>query len=307
MKKENSTWIIFIVIFILVGLAFDPLKKGASNINKSSGSKFDSSISSSPQNEPNVDDIKSAQAEIKRLEDELAIKQEDAIKSPYFGKVEMTYIDSLNDPNPDREYITLYTNLDEKEKINITGWFLKSSQTGNFAKIGQATLLPFPYSKTDSDIILHRDDRVILTKGFSPIGISFRTNKCTGYFEQDRTFYPPLTQICPAPSDEKLPRFSSVEERNDECLDIINGLPRCETVNQQFTRDLPDTVSSSCKEYMLNQINYNTCVAKHFSDVDFPGNEYRFYFKTFGQLWKTRHDEVVLYDQNGLVVSKIKY
>lgn len=307
MKKGNNIWLIFIVIFILAGLAFDPLKQNASKLGRSGGSQFGSSISNPNNDKSPEEDIKSAEAEVVRLQKELEKRQEESTRSPYYQKIGVDFINGLNDPDPDQEFITLYTYLEKGETVNITGWFLKSSVTGNFVKIGKATLLPFPYSKADSDIVLKQNDRVILTKGFSPIGISFRTNKCTGYFEENRTFYPPLYQVCPDAKDEKLPRFSSIEDRNDECLDIIERLPRCETVNQQYLRDLPDTVPSTCKNYMQTQINYNTCVANHFDDTDFPGNEYRVYFNRFGELWRTRHDTIILYDREGLIVGKIEY
>lgn len=219
----------------------------------------------------------------------------------------MSGISGLYGDNPDQEYIYLSTNLDKTETLKITGWYLRSEITSYYAVIGKTALLPFPFNKTESDIILQQGDRVYLTKGFSPIGISFRTNKCAGFFEEDRTFTPGLRLECPAAIDEKLPTFSSVYDRNDECLNIIEGLSRCTSINGQFVRDLPDTVPNSCKTYMTTQINYNVCVALHFGDTDFPGQEYRVYLNKFGPLWRQRQDKINLHDQNGLVVDTISY
>ncbi len=313
MKSDKSTWIIIIVIFILIGLAYEPLKNQSANLNKqnSPDPNYSSTITDEDNyNNSNVEtssDIKEIERNIARLEKEVEKKKEESIKSPYSDKVTMSYINNLNDPSPDREYITLYTNLEKNEKVNITGWYLKSEVTGKFVVIGRATLLPFPFAKSDSDIILQHNDRIVLTKGFSPIGISFRTNKCTGFFEENRSFTPYLSQVCPAPKDEDLPRFSSLEERNDECIELIEQLPRCATVKTSFLRDLPDTVTSACKNYMKTQINYNTCVAKHIGDTNFPGNEYRYYFNKFGELWKNKREKVVLYDTNGLIVATNSY
>ena len=228
-------------------------------------------------------------------------------RSPYYGKVNMSRITGLKDSNPDREYLSLSTKLSTNETVKITGWYLKSETTGYYAVIGKAALLPFPFTRTESDVILGQGDRVHIIKGFSPIGISFRTNKCTGYFEENRTFTPSLSLKCPLAKDENLPTFSSVYDRNDECVRIIGRISRCTTKDSEFMRDLPDTVSSSCKTYINTQVNYNACVAKHFSDTDFPGNEYRLYLNKFGPLWRTTHDTINLHDENGLIVDTISY
>ena len=219
----------------------------------------------------------------------------------------MSGISGLYGDDPNQEYISLYANLEKNEVVKITGWYLKSEVTGYYAVIGKASLLPFPFTKTDNDVVLGSGDRVYLTKGFSPIGISFRTNKCTGYFEENRTFVPGLSLDCPRPEGEKLPNFSNVYDRNDECLDIIESISRCTTISSQYIRDLPDTVSESCKTYITTQINYNSCVAKHFGDTNFPGNEYRVFLNKFGPLWRQRYDKINLHDKNGLIVDSVSY
>lgn len=304
--ETKDLFMVFIILFVLLGLAFSPFKKA--NLNSSNDSKNASTIGTNSSSDKDVTEgIKKAEEEIKKLEESLSKKIDESGRSPYYGKITMSSISGLFGDDPNQEYIYFYTNLDKKEIIKINGWYLKSEITGYFAVIGKAALLPFPFTKTESDIVLQQEDRVYLTKGFSPIGISFRTNKCTGYFEENRTFVPSLSLQCPRPIDEKLPNFSSVYDRNDECLDIIDNIYRCTTVSNQFVRDLPDTVSESCKTYMTTQINYNSCIALHFSDTDFPGNEYRVYLNKFGPLWRKTHDTINLHDQNGLVVDTISY
>jgi hypothetical protein len=304
--------IILIVLFILIGLAYGPIKNGSLNLktnaNNTSSSIGTASQNSKPSTNKNTEEsIKSAEENIKNIEENVNQAAEESKRSPYYGKIRTSGISGLYSNNPDRQYIYLSTNLDKNETIKITGWYLKSEVTGYYVIIGKAALLPFPFTNTESDVILERGDRVYLTKGFSPIGISFRTNECTGYFEENRAFYPSLSLECPRPSDEKLPVFSSDYDANDECLNTIERIPRCSTVDSEFIRDLPDTVPLACKTYMTTQINYNTCVALHFSDTDFPGNEYRLYLNKFGPLWRQTHDKIDLYDENGLVVDTISY
>jgi hypothetical protein len=306
--------LILLALFVLVGFAFGPLKKA--NLNRSSNTNTPSSIGTSGTTSGNLGyssnkevagEIKNTETDIKRLAENLNKEIDKSKRSPYYDKINMSGVSGLSSTDPNKEYVTLSTNFNKNETIKITNWFLKSEVTGYFAVIGKAALLPFPFTKTESDVVLQQRDRVILTKGFSPIGISFRTNKCTGYFEENRTFTPSLPLQCPLPKDEKLPVFSGVYDRNDECLTIIERIPRCTTKNNEFMRDLPDTVSSACKTYMTEQINYNTCVALHFGDTNFPGTEYRLYLNKFGPLWRPIHDKIDLIDENGLIVDSISY
>lgn len=280
MKDIKEPFIILLVLFVLLGLAYGSPKK--SNPNNSNGNSQGTSLIS----------------ENKKVADG---------RSPYSDKISVSNISGLYGDDPNQEYIYISTNLEKSEVIKITGWYLKSEITGYFVIIGKAALLPFPSTKTESDIFLKNGDRVYLTKGFSPIGISFRTNKCVGYFEENRSFTPGLSLQCPRPEKEKMPQFSSDFDRNDECLNIIERLSRCTTVNSQFIRNLPDTVSDSCKTYITTQINYNSCVALHLNDADFAGDEYRVFLNKFGPLWRKTHDKINLYDQNNLVVGTISY
>ena len=312
MKDTKEPLLILLVLFILFGLAFNPLKNASLNSNNktqntnSAIGTTNNSTRSSP-NKSVADEIKKTETDVKNLSQNINNEIDNSQHSPYYGKIRMSGISGLYNNDPDREYLSLSTNLNKTETLKITGWYLKSDVTGYYVIIGGAALLPFPFTKTESGVILQSGDRVYLTKGFSPIGISFRTNKCIGYFEENRMFVPGLYSQCPLPKDEKLPIFSNNYDSNDECLNIIDRIPQCTTVDGVFIRNLPDTVTSSCKTYMAEQINYNTCVALHFSDTDFPGNEYRIYLGKFGPLWRQRSDKIVLHDQNGLIVDSVSY
>lgn len=303
--------IILIVLFIFIGFSWDSLKQEA-RVSNQSGLFGNASLSdtSSVQTEITEEEaarqIKEIERKAKELEKKITEAEKEKLRSPYYGKVSLSYISYLNDPDPSREYLTLYTNLNAGEKINITGWTLKSARSGNSATIGRASALPYPYTKNDSDVVLQQNHRVYLVKGFSPINISFRTNKCTGYFEQDRTFYPSLSLQCPSPRDEDLPQFSRLLDRDDECRELIERLSRCITPKFRW-KDLPDTITSSCKTYIDTQINYNVCVANHLSDTDFPGADWYVYLNRFGPLWRDRRETIKLYDRSGLIVSELSY
>lgn len=310
--------LILLGLFILVGLAYEPLMKESQRRAANPTVRGDSSLGTSSATTANRDlgytsaremaeAIRQAERETQSLESRVGEVSRQMRRSPYYGKVRLSNISGLNQSDPSREYMNLYANLKKDESLKITGWYLQSEVTGYYAVIPGAALLPFPFVKDESEVVLLQGDRVVLTKGFSPIGISFRTNKCSGYFEENRTFYPGLSLQCPLPRDEELPTFSSVYDRNDECVRLIERIPRCQTVTNQYLRDLPDTVPAACKDYMTANINYNSCVAGHFGDTDFPGKEYRIYLNKFGPLWRPRHDTINLHDKEGLIVSTISY
>lgn len=318
MKEIKEPVLILILLFILVGFIYSPVKRA--NMNRNANGNSISNTSSTvgnagtdvqntkpASNIETAETIKKAEQEAKKLQENLRTQEEEAKRSPYYGKVNMSGISGVYYQDPASEYISIYTSLDKGETVNITGWYLKSEVTQYYAVIGKVALLPFPFTHTESDIVLQQGDRVIIGKGFSPIGISFRTNKCTGYFEENRTFIPNLSLECPLPRDEQLPKFSTDYDRNDECIDLIAHIPRCTTRGNEYLRDLPDTVTRSCKDYMSTQVNYNTCVSKHFSDTDFPGHEYRVYLNKFGALWRQKREKITLYDRTGLVVDSVSY
>jgi len=314
--KDKSPIIILLVLFVFIGLAYGPIKKASSN-KSSSENAANSSSAIGAANANNLgyssntevaEKIKKTEKTINSLSEKVSDIENESERSPYYNKVKMSKISNLNDSNPNKEYLTLSTDLDKTETIKITGWFLKSLKSGNYAIIGGADLLPYPFTHTESEIILQYKDKVILNKGYSPIGISFRTNKCTGYFEENRSFYPSLSLKCPLAKNENLPTFSNNEDSNDRCITAIKKISVCTTKGSSFLRDLEDTVNQSCKNY-IRQVNYNYCIANHFDDTDFPGNEYRVFFGTFGALWrdKDKGDKINLYDENGLVVDSISY
>lgn len=300
MDKSKEPILILIVIIIIVGLSWDSLKKG----------NFSGTSTSTPQKEysDNYDPYYDTQIQANNLQTKLESKPEDKTKSKYYGKISISYVSSLNSSDPSSEYITIYPNLNQNEKVKITGWMLKSERSGNWVKIGKASYLPYPNTANYEDIVLKQGDMAYLIKGFSPIGISFRSNKCTGYFGQNRNFYPYLNRSCPLPKNEKLPKFSDVLDREDECLDIIERLPYCTDPSYYMNfNKFPDTVTQSCKDYLENEINYDTCVENHILDTDFAGREWYIYMNVFGPLWRDKREKIILYDSEGLIVSSISY
>ncbi len=196
--------------------------------------------------------------------------------------------------SPQREYIEIKASSVNRNFLLLTGWSLKN-KGGKVVKIGKGSYLPVP-SKINSQqiIFLKPGEKAYVITGESPIGTSFRVNKCTGYFEEFQNFYPPLAKECPLASEDDPPDYL-----NGNCLNFINNIPRCETVSA----DIPSGLSGTCRKYVTQKINYQTCVQKHKSDSDFYREEWRVYLGKNKELWNNRDETIILSDKNGKMID----
>lgn len=211
-------------------------------------------------------------------------------------------IRGIRNPESFREYITLSSSLGSGEQVAISGWKLQSLVTGSYVIIGGAANNPIVGRKDESPIFISRNSRVIISQGNSPINTSFRVNKCSGYLEQKHNFYPAISNFnCPAPI-ESAPSYSRIFD--NECLDYIESLPICEEPRE---RDIPETISLACENYVKTNINYESCVINHRNDPDFYTSEWRVYIPTRGIFWLEKRDRIQLIDNSGRVVDTIDY
>lgn len=308
--KDKEPLIILLVIFVILGLAWEPLKNSNFN-NSTSTPSGNTTTQNNTYNYPS-DNNSNSSNNYNYPNDNSNVQtiQADSTHSKYYNKITLTYVAGVYDPDPSKQYISLLAYLDQGEKVDVTGWKLISERSGNWVKIGTASTLPYPkdQSKNYSDVILTSGDVLNVVKGFSPINTSFRTNECTGFFGQDRQFYPSLDRYCPLPSSEKLPQFSTDLDRDDECRNFIDQIPSCTdpTGYINFSK-LPDTIVPACVTYMRTQMNYNVCVLNHITDSNFAGHKWYVYLNVLGPLWRNSREKIDLYDNQGLLVSSISY
>ncbi len=155
---------------------------------------------------------------------------------------------------------------------------------------------------TEDTIMLTGGDTLYLVTGISPNGASFKVNKCSGYLGQFQIFVPYLNNICPLPKDEDLSSIPNLVI-NDACFDRIDTMSRCRIQ----TAPLPQNLSSECTNFILNKINYPSCVNIHKNDKDFYQKEWRVYLGRSASLWKNKRETIVLYDSLGKIVDTLKY
>ena len=194
--------------------------------------------------------------------------------SPYREIVRMSHsISGIGSVNPGNEYLDIYIPQNAGVPVNISEWRLVSEATGNAATVPKGTEIPISgIVNASQQIVLTPGTRAILISGQSPIGASFRENKCIGYFSTFQTFSPSLPQNCPVPSDELLASYGPNYIRDSVCIERVKKIPRC-----QISFSLPQDSTSACQSFVVKYLNYNGCVEAHKNDPDIMGNTWRVY------------------------------
>ena len=202
------------------------------------------------------------------------------------------------------EYLTLSAPTKNDASISITGWQIESMITKKRITIGGATEI-FRSGVVNSEPPIHLapGETVIISTGRSPIGTSFKTNKCVGYFEQFQDFSPNLNERCPLPRDE-FDDFANIPYPNDiQCENFVNKIRSCEVYLSSF----PIGISNECVAFVSQNINYTGCVKNHKNDLDFLGNEWRVFLGRNEELWREKREVIRLLDNGGKIVDVLTY
>lgn len=203
--------------------------------------------------------------------------------------------------NPDGEYLRIEIDPYTKNAQNISGLVLRGAGFNTSILIPKAASLPIlGTSSVKTDVILPPGGNAIVVSGRSPIGTSFRMNKCAGYLNQFQNYAPDLDRNCPYPADE-LKAYGPYREV--ACAEFIEKIPRCEV----FQGAPPKTLSNTCVDFLAEKLNYNACVADHKNDKDFYSNEWRLFLNQPNELWKNNDEIIRLMDADGAVLDAVTY
>lgn len=265
-----------------------------------------------------VSDAEYRRGELRRIEDEIKMIEEeadDAIetqnRSVYYDVVSLSAGSARNAERRNDEYIKIHVDSDAESLINITGWTVKSLVSDRGGKIGKgvATLDEDRPWYGEKDILLAAGDGAIITTGGAAgIRTSFLTNSCMGYFDNDR-FTPGISMSCPLLENEDLDHFGLAyddfrrEREYDECIEAIEDVGSCEIVRNP-DRDLVD----DCRDFIRDYSNYDGCVELHKNDEDFYGDEWRIFLNsTRNDLWREEREAIGLFDRDGKIVDVVRY
>lgn len=219
--------------------------------------------------------------------------------SPYAGLVQLSG-GRARESQAEREYVQIRASGTFTNPIPISTWRIESSVTGQGAVLGNVALLPVPSGGSqESPLVLAPGATLFVATGRSPIGVSFRTNLCTGYFEQSQDFQPSLKKECPRPADELTKANISP---NASCSNFVEDMRRCE-----FASAVPGDVGSACRAFIQDTLTYSGCVATHKSEENFFRNEWRVYLNRPNELWDNTDERIRLLDENGFLVDAVSY
>lgn len=310
MKGNDILFVVFIVGLGIAGLisggSGQPLTEGGlfgfQAGNSSSGQPTTISSGRKLTQQEIAAEVSKAERDTQQVSKDIQTIKDNREASIYKGSVAIQNI-SYGSTDPSNEYISIYALSQNKNPIKITGWTFKSLSTGNSATIGKGTYLFFgdgQDSKSLQDIYLSPGDTAYISTGRSPLSVSFKVNRCSGYQSQSITFNPYLFTDCPLARNEKNNIPPTV--KNDSCFDLIDSFPQCRV----RTEPLPLGTSPECSNFIAS-LNYRSCVDTHKNEAGFYKPEWRIYLGRSEILWKTRRETIKLLDDVGKTVDTRSY
>ena len=223
-------------------------------------------------------------------------------KSLYAGSVTLT-AGRAKATSAGDEYVILKTSKTTGQ-MNISDWRLESTATGVGAMLGDAVYLPFAgQANEELSVAVGPGTTMYIGTGLSPLGVSFRVNICSGYFETTEDYSPKLKNDCPAPEDELEGPLGAGFVPTDACSDFVARINQCEVT----LTGVPIKVGSACEEFIYEDLTYNGCVAAHKSEPDFYKNEWYIYLDRSQELWKSKSERIRLVDESGKVITSVSY
>jgi hypothetical protein len=235
-------------------------------------------------------------------DDNTARLQQFGNPSPYRGVVTISSVSASNDPS--HEYVQLQSSGDAAGPLNISGWMLQSVVSGRLGVLPYAAPI-YAGGTVNSvqQVALMPGGSVTVTSAVSPVGVSFQETKCTGYLDQVQSFYPALSEACPAPADTLPQTAQNLRTYGASCFDYLDSLQACSFVGA----GLPSNLSSACRTYIATSLSYNGCVNMYRGGSDFAQRSWRLYLNQQSPLWNPLHDIVRLLDEQGRVVDVYTY
>lgn len=295
---------LIIIVIVIIGI-MNQVTGG--NLLSSNGSIFGNG-SNSGSNYKAPDTLEGIQKEAWRIGDDIEVLRKQAEKdarvgqtSPLFKQIDINSSGVWSE-NPDEEYIELNYSRNAKEKLLLTGMEIKSAESGRGVVIPSGVYRPF-FSRSNviDPIYINPGDKVVLVSGKSPVGYSFKVNKCTGYFSQFNDFSPTLYTSCPLAREKSYP-YIPLKYRN-ACYNYIESIPSC-FMPLNF---IPEDIGPECTAFVTTEVSYDKCVEDHKFDKDFYLPEWRVYLNRPEEIWLPQREMIKLLDSNKRTINFSEY
>lgn len=221
--------------------------------------------------------------------------------SPHRGKVSLSQGNAAE--SGIAEYLEMEAAYGNTAPISLAGWSVQSALTGIRVPIPRGSeLFILGDLNAQGDILLNPGARAILSSRASPVGTSFRENRCTGYLATMQGLTPSLSRSCPPPSESLPLTPENLRTYGDACYDFVQTLPPC-----TFPLSVPGDITPACRIFLSNNLSYNGCVQQYRYRSNFTGNAWRIFLGTNRELWRNSHDIIRLLDENGKTVDAVSY
>lgn len=259
--------------------------------------------------------VRTLELDVEDMEEAVAEARLRAPASPYEGLVYISNESRGDATLAQEEYIVIEASSGNDIDVDITGWKLESYMTGYYAILGRASPLPVMGAQNEQrPVILSPGGSAVVSSGDSPVGTSFRINRCTGYFEQFQNFSPELPQYCPSPVDEfddvfKERSVTTLDRKEADyniCRDFLWNIPEC-TIYRKDLRDVEPSLTAACQRFVRDTLSYQGCVDRHRYSFNFYEDEWRLYMKSRGELWRDQREILRLLDASGRTVDVYVY
>lgn len=226
--------------------------------------------------------------------------------SPYSGKVKISGLRTQTLSTP--SLITLTTNFQQNEKIDITGWKFETKIGSFLIPKGMEQINPSSPALILQNIIVKSGDVIYLSSNPNPFlerDKNFRPNKCMGYLSNSINFTIPLPQSCPQIQIDKLPSYLSYW-----CIEYIKTLSSCKMPTSGGLAQYELGKDDNCISYLNTNLNYSGCFLNYQKDQDFYSNQWHIYLDLIYKEifpWTNEFDTLYLRDKNGLLIDKYEF
>mgnify|MGYP001107994363 CR=1 FL=1 len=215
--------------------------------------------------------------------------------SPYYKDLDVSVSYSRD--------ILIIKNRSNKD-INVTDWRIKTSQIA--FKIPKAVKNFNLFStQTLEDIVLKsKRGRLIIHNQKLPFDLNFLTNKCFVYLSQN---FPDIYKFvkkytffkCQKLTREEI--FNLRNKLNIRCLEVLEKIG-CEGPKAKEWLKIEN--NPSCLNFFDKNFTYIGCYENKINDKDFYMNDWYVYFDKNLKFTKDRYEEIIIYDNKGLLVNK---
>lgn len=289
---------IALMVLAIVWYIFGGSSGGGENKKKVAREEARQETSQETQREADGDQEDTSGEGLRTSRTETPIPPKSPEPSLYSGWVELSRGTVAEEVYPEKEFAEIDITRGNLSSVDISGWTLRNA-AGKSVRLGRGAEFYLSGNAVLSPIRVKGGDRIIVSAGHSPVGVSFKTNACSGYLEQFLDFTPEIPVRCPRISDDV-----TYDYLEDSCKDFVRSLPECTANTQPF----PDGIGYSCRYFVTASVNYNACAVRYKNDPDFyEDSVWRVFLNQDREMWSEENESVLLFDAAGNLIDEVKY